>query len=278
MVTVDRDRLLARAHVRRTAGDPRGRLPDRAAARLGRAGSGSSPRAAGSARSTASTGTVADPLPSPARRSSTRCRHRRDRRRVHRHRPRAATASTADATGAPRSAGAGVRPRHAAEARPALTGLRHHADAASGSDLVAITDNADPRMNVVFYDGAPADSGPAALLGAGVRRGRERDGEQPGRGGSIGDRREQLRLRRPASRRCSAGPPRPGVARVDVDRRQLRGRVDQHEVVAPTSVPKVVAGQRPALRLHQAGRRPRSTALVLHRDRRPHRRHRLAAG
>ena len=64
-----------------------------------------------------------------------------------------------------------------------------------GKDLVAITDNAEPRMNVLFYkrDGSPRQ--PADLQGTGVRGRHLGHREQPGRGRPLGDRGEQLRLR-----------------------------------------------------------------------------------
>ena len=109
-----------------------------------------------------------------------------------------------------------------------------------GKDLVAITDNAEPRMNVLFYkrDGNARNR----LLCKAPVFARRRLGhrEQPRRGGALGDRGEQLRLRGTAvdpRRQDHLAGHRAGCS----GERQVPRRLD-HIVTAPTSVPKVSLG------------------------------------
>ena len=105
------------------------------------------------------------------------------------------------------------------------------------SGLVAITDNADPQMHVQFYD---AVDGTLVCEAAGVRQGRERERQLPGRGRRRERRgREQLRLHGPWTTWLGRATPG-GLARVDADPDTGECSVGwRSDEVAPTSVAKV---------------------------------------
>ena len=217
--------------------------------------SGSSPRTGGSARSTPRRARC--PCSTSARRSTTRSRS-------------TSTGSTSSrsrrSTGCRRTTPAG----HESTGGRRTTGARAASPASSrrGSGTtptvlpggrVAITDNADPRMNVVFYDAANGrEVCRAPVFGPRTERHRELAGLRRRRG----DRREQLRLRGPAEHAARAGDrtgPRPRRPR----RRRVQRRLDQRRGRADLGA-EGVAGQRAALRLHEAadpvGRRARGTS------------------
>ena len=147
-----------------------------------------------------------------------------------------------------------------------------------GKDVVAITDNAEPRMNVLFYKRERQRQEPADLQGAGVRKRHVRDREQPRHGGEdLGHRGEQLRLRGSAvdHRRKTTSP---GVARVDLVDGKCKVAWTSN-VSAPTSVPKVSLGngllyaytKKASTRSTTAGTSPPSTSAPAARSGPAHR-------
>ena len=141
-----------------------------------------------------------------------------------------------------------------------------------GKDVVAITDNAEPRMNVLFYkrSGSAKDrlickapvfgSGTSATENSLVMAGKtsvivENNYGYEGPQSTIGGKTTS-----------------PGRGSRRPRRRQVQGRVDQQRVGADLGA-EGVARQRPALRVHQEGLDPARRQLVLHRHRRTHRSH-----
>ena len=121
-----------------------------------------------------------------------------------------------------------------------------------GKDLVAITDNAEPRMNVLFYKRDGSATNRLICKAPGLRRRRLRDREQPGRGGPLGHRREQLRLRGPAVHHARAGPP-PRASRASMlEDDALPRRLDEQRHRADLGA-EGLAGQRAGLRLLEEG-------------------------
>ena len=112
-----------------------------------------------------------------------------------------------------------------------------------GKDLVAITDNADPRMNVLVLQARRRPESRADLQGPGLRAPAPRPPRTvAGRGRPLGDRREQLRLRRARSRPIGRKTTSPGIARVVLDGDGSAASRGPSIEIAPTSVPKVSLG------------------------------------
>ena len=139
-----------------------------------------------------------------------------------------------------------------------------------GKDLLAITDNADPRMNVLVYDrrthrqicrtpvfASGASATENSLVAAGrsfiVENNYGYEGVQSTVGGTQHDTGRRPRRRREGS---------------------LPRRLDEQGHGTHLGA-QGLAGQRPALRLLEAGLHGRRRQLVLHRHRRPHRPHPL---
>ena len=100
--------------------------------------------------------------------------------------------------------------------------------------IVAIADNAEPRMNVVFHE---RSSGREICTPAGLRGRGERDRQRPRLGRGRGDRAEHPRLRQPGGDAARAGDePRAGPGRRR--RRSLR-EVWTSEEIAPSGSVKV---------------------------------------
>jgi hypothetical protein len=144
-----------------------------------------------------------------------------------------------------------------------------------GKDLVAITDNADPRMHVISYDRRRGVTGPRKVCSAAVfTKGASATENSLVAAGRSVVAENNYGYENPSTTTLGRSTT-PGVAKVGVGRRNC-GVQWTSKVIAPTSVPKGVAGVRAGLRLRQA-RRPAGRPVVLHRDRRAHRPHRLAA-
>ena len=177
------------------------------------------------------------------------------------------------ATGSRRSSGRG-RTTTAREQKPGqLSAGSGTTPTLLPSGLVAITDNADPQMHVQFYD---AVDGSLVCEAAGVRQGRERERQLPGRGGRRERRgREQLRLQGAvdhAARPRDAGRPGPGRRRPG--HRRVLGRLALRRG-RPDLGGQGLAGHRAGLRLHDPAVLVGRERVVPHRHRRPHRRDRV---
>ncbi len=140
-----------------------------------------------------------------------------------------------------------------------------------GGGSIAITDNADPRMNVLVFRRGKAGPGPqAAVPPAGLRRREERRREQPDLRARRPGRGEQLRLRRPAPggslRPLGDHRARHGQGRGELPARRLPRRLAQHHRPDPHRGGQAEPPHRADLRLHPpqrcrgpARRRPRPT-------------------
>ena len=139
--------------------------------------------------------------------------------------------------------------------------------------LVAITDNADPRMNVQFYD---ATTGAAGLQGAGLRAPAPAPPRTPwSRSGTGVIVENNYGYDSPLST-LSAGRPAPASRASTSPATGVQGRLDLRRDRADVGR-QGVAGHRPGLRLHEAADLVGRQRLVPHRHRRPHRPHRVLA-
>jgi hypothetical protein len=191
----DRGRLRPPPDVRRHERDPRGRLPDRADARLGRPDlvrhQGRPGRRGGPAQRKGPQ--------HPARGGADRqlLGDRRDRRRLHRQRPRPRPLRRLPSRCPAGHLAPALRPRVSAEARPALAGLGDHAHA----HRTRSRGDHRQRRPADAGGGLPAyrcaGAGPRGLPSGCVRQRRRRHREQPGGGRPHGPRGEQLRLPEP---------------------------------------------------------------------------------
>ena len=136
--------------------------------------------------------------------------------------------------------------------------------------IVAITDNAEPKMNVAFYERSSGREICTQPVFEDDESATDNSLVSVGDGVIVG---EQPRLRQPAPHPAR---PRtsPGFARVDVRRWRLQGRLDERRD-RPVERREGVAGQRPGLRLHEAAELVGRERVVPHRHRRHHRSHRL---